>query len=102
MLMKAQSDQEALQRQLERDVAQLRINQQTAQQQLALLDQTLLPQADLTLQSALAAYSAGRGEFAALLDAEQQTRRLRLMRLTAEYDAFQALNGLQKLIGDQP
>lgn len=101
MLMKAQSDQEALQRQLERDVAQLRINQQAAQQQLALLDQTLLPQADLTLQSALAAYSTGRGEFAALLDAEQQTRRLRLMRLTAEYDAFQALNGLQKLIGDQ-
>ncbi|MDR3411427.1 MAG: TolC family protein [Formivibrio sp.] len=101
MLLKAQADEEARSRQVEREVNQMDALATTSQRQVALLDKTLLPQAELTLQSALAGYTAGRGEFAALLEAQQQIRRMRLMRLNAEFDAFQASSGLQKMMGDQ-
>jgi len=49
----------------------------------------------------LAGYTACRGEFTALLEAQQQIRRLRQMRLMAEFEAFQAGSGLKKMTGDQ-
>ncbi len=101
MLMKARADEQTRLRMVERDVNQMAAMTTTAQQQIALLDQTLLPQAELTLQSSLAAYSAGRGEFATLLEAGQQIRTLRQMRLMAEVDAFTAASGLKKMTGDQ-
>lgn len=101
MLMKAQADEQNRLRMIERDVQQMNAMSSTAQRQLELLDKTLLPQAELTLQSALAGYAAGRSEFSMLLEAQQQIRRLRLMRLMAEVDAFTATSGLQKMIGDQ-
>lgn len=69
-----------------------------AQQQL--LDSTLRPQAELALQAALTQYQAGRGEFAMLLDAQQQLRQLQQMRLMSELEQFQAWAGLQKLAGE--
>lgn len=101
MLMKAQADEETRVRMIEREIGQMLAMAKTAQRQTDLLDNTLLPQAELTLQSALAGYTAGRGEFTALLEAQQQIRRLRQMRLMAEFEAFQAGSGLQKMTGDQ-
>lgn len=101
MLMKAQADEQTRLRMIERDIHQMSAMSDTAQRQLELLDKTLLPQAELTLQSSLAAYSAGRGEFAALLESQQQIRTLRQMRLMAEVDAFTASSGLQRMTGDQ-
>lgn len=101
MLMKAQADQETRSRMIERDIHQMSATATASQRQIALLDQTLLPQAELTVQSALASYSAGLGEFSALLEAQQQIKKLRLMRLMAEVDAFTAVSGLQKMTGDQ-
>lgn len=101
MLMKAQADEETRLRMIERDVNQMSAMATTSQRQIELLDKTLLPQAELTLQSALAGYTVGRGEFAALLEAQQQIRRLRQMRLMAEFEAFQASSGLKKMTGDQ-
>ncbi len=101
MLMKAQADEQNRLRMIERDIHQMNAMASTAQRQLELLDKTLLPQAELTLQSALAGYAAGRSEFAMLLEAQQQIRRLRQMRLMAEVDTFTATSGLQKMMGDQ-
>ncbi|SFM96097.1 Outer membrane protein TolC [Formivibrio citricus] len=101
MLMKAQADEQNRLRMIERDVQQMNAMAGTAQRQLELLDKTLLPQAELTLQSALAGYAAGRSEFSMLLEAQQQIRRLRQMRLMAEVDTFTAASGLQKMMGDQ-
>ena len=101
LLMKARADEQTRLRMIERDIDQMSAITTTALNQVELLDKTLLPQAELTLQSSLASYTAGRGEFAALLEAQQQIRRLRLMRLGAEFDAFQANSNLQKMTGDQ-
>ncbi len=101
MLMKARADEQSKRRSIEREVNQMVAMAATAQNQTRLLDKTLLPQAELTLQSALASYAAGRGEFAALLEAQQQIRTLRQMRLMAEYEAFQAGSNLKKMTGDQ-
>lgn len=101
MLMKARADEQTRLRMIERDIYQMSAMTTTARNQVELLDKTLLPQAELTLQSSLASYTAGRGEFASLLEAQQQIRRLRLMRLGAEFDAFQANSNLQKMTGDQ-
>lgn len=101
MLMKAQADEQNRLRMIERDVRQMRAMAGTAQNQLELFDKTLLPQAELTLQSVLAGYAAGRSEFSMLLEAQQQIRRLRQMRLMAEIDTFTATSGLQKMMGDQ-
>lgn len=101
MLMKAQADEETRVRMIERDIQQMSAMAAASQRQIALLDTTLLPQAELTLQSALAGYRSGRGEFSALFEAQQQIRRLHQMRLMAEIDAFNAASGLQKMIGDQ-
>lgn len=101
MLMKVQADEETRLRMIERDVNQMNAMANTAQRQIELLDKTLLPQAELTLQSVLAGFSAGRGEFPMLLEAQQQIRRLRQMRLMAEVEAFTAMSGLQRMTGEQ-
>ena len=101
MLMKARADERGKRRSIEREVNQMVATATTAQNQTRLLDKTLLPQAELTLQSALASYAAGRGEFATLLEAQKQIRTLRQMRLMAEYEAFQAGSNLKKMTGDQ-
>lgn len=101
MQQRAKSAEVAKLRSLEAEIGQMQAMFDNTSQQLALLEQTLLPQAELTLQSALASYGAGRGEFTALLEAQQQIKRLRQMRLMAEVDHFLALNALTRLAGDE-
>ncbi|UXY13887.1 TolC family protein [Chitiniphilus purpureus] len=101
MQRRARAAEAAQLRQLEREINQMRAMLDNADRQIVLFDRTVLPQAELTLQSALAGYSAGKGEFAALLEAQQQVKRLRQMRLMAEVDRFAALNALNRLVGAQ-
>jgi len=56
---------------------------ETAFRQHELIDRTLLPQAELTYQSALASYQTGNVDFATLLDAQRQIRQLRLSLLSS-------------------
>ncbi|OXS13523.1 hypothetical protein CGX12_19315, partial [Zobellella denitrificans] len=72
-----------------------------SRQQLELLRHSLLPQAELTFESALAGYATGRVEFAMLLDAQQQIRRLGQDQLMAEVARFRAENALLTLTGEQ-
>ncbi len=61
----------------------------------------LLPQADLTYQSALAGYETGRVDFATLLDAQRQILKARQQRLRAQSDAQMRLAELERLLGEE-
>jgi outer membrane protein TolC len=65
-----------------------------------LADASLLPQARLNLQAALAAYETGKVDFATLLDAERQVRQTRLSQLAAQVEAQVQLAGIERLIGE--
>jgi outer membrane protein TolC len=60
----------------------------------------LLPQASLTLQSALAAYENGRVDFATLLDAQRQIRKAKQEREKAIAEAQIRLAEIERLVGD--
>lgn len=101
MLSRARAQQDAQLRMVEREVNEMTAMLATARAQAELLDKTLMPQTELSFQSTLASYQSGKGEFASLLEVQQQIRRLRQMRLMADIDQFQAWTGLLKLAGDQ-
>lgn len=65
-----------------------------------LLGANLLPQAELTFQSALAAYETGRVDFATLLDAQQEISRARQARLKAQAEAQMRLAEIERLLGE--
>ncbi len=65
-----------------------------------LVEASLLPQARVNLQAALAAYETGKVDFTALLDAERQVRQARLTLLTAQVEAQMRLAEIERLIGE--
>ena len=65
-----------------------------------LTETSLLPQARVNLQAALAAYETGKVDFAALLDAERQVRQVRLNLLAAQVEAQMRLAEIERLIGE--
>lgn len=64
-----------------------------------LMNDDLLPQAELTYQAALAGYEAGRLDFATLLEAQRQIRQGRLSRLKAEVEGCVQLAQIERLLG---
>lgn len=100
MKLRAQARVQAQLQMLEGEVNAMLAMHAGARAQQDLLEGTLQPQAELALQTALASYQAGRGEFAMLLEAQQQLRRLRQMRLMTQFEQFQAWIGLQQLAGE--
>lgn len=72
-----------------------------AAQRIDLLTSTsLLPQAEATMQSALAGYESGKIDFATLLDAQRQIRKSRLDILKAQGDAQSRLAAIERLLGE--
>ncbi len=67
----------------------------------ALATTSLLPQAELTFNSALAAYENGKVDFATLLEAQQQIRKARLNQIKAQAEAQQRLAAIEKLLGEE-
>jgi outer membrane protein TolC len=65
-----------------------------------LTEASLLPQARVNLEAALAAYETGKVDFATLLDAERQLRQTRLAILAAQVEAQMQLAGIERLIGE--
>jgi len=70
-----------------------------ARRSVALIDQRLLPQSELSLRSAIAAYENGKVDFATLLDAERQIRKARQERLRAEVEAQMRLAEIERIVG---
>lgn len=71
-----------------------------AREMARLTEASLLPQARVNLQAALAAYETGKADFPALLDAERQVRQARLSLLSAEVEAQMRLAEIERLIGE--
>ncbi len=62
---------------------------------------SLLPQANVTYESALTGYQNGRVDFAALLDAARQILNARLGVLRAQTDAQMRLAEIERLLGEE-
>jgi outer membrane protein, heavy metal efflux system len=67
----------------------------------ALAATSLLPQAELTFQSALAGYENGKVDFATLLDAQRQIRRAKQERLKAQAEAQMRLADIERIVGEE-
>jgi outer membrane protein TolC len=61
---------------------------------------TLLPQVQLTFESALSSYQTGRVDFATLLDAQRQLRRTRLDLLKIELEQQMRLAEIERIVGE--
>ena len=72
----------------------------TAQRIVVLTTNSLLPQSEATLQSAMAAYENGKVDFATLLEAQRQIRRSKLDRLKAQVDAQTRLAAMERILGE--
>jgi outer membrane protein TolC len=62
---------------------------------------SLLPQAEVTLQAALAGYENGKVDFASALDAQRQIRRARQELVKAQTEQRMRLADIERLIGDE-
>ena len=61
---------------------------------------SLLPQAELTFQSALAGYENNKVDFATLLDAQRQILRAKQERLKAQAEAQMRLAEIERIVGE--
>jgi outer membrane protein TolC len=66
----------------------------------ALAGSSLLPQAELAFQSALAGYENGKVDFATLLDAQRQIRRAKQEMLKAQAEARARLAEIERIVGE--
>ncbi len=73
---------------------------EAAQRTESLIATSLLPQADLTYQSALVGYRNGKVDFAMLIDAQKQILKARQQQLQAQTDMQLRLADIEKLLGD--
>jgi outer membrane protein TolC len=71
-----------------------------AREMVRLTETSLLPQARVNLQAALAAYESGKVDFAALLGAERQVRQVRLSLIATQIEAQMRLAEIERLIGE--
>ena len=74
---------------------------ESAQDTEALVSNSLLPQAELSLQSALAGYEAGKVDFASVLDAQRQIRQAKLSRIKAQAEGQARLAQIERLLGEE-
>ena len=62
---------------------------------------SLVPQAELTFNAALAGYENGKVDFATLLDAQRQIRMAKQSRLRAQIEAVTRLVQIERLLGGE-
>jgi outer membrane protein TolC len=74
---------------------------QAARRVETLLVTSLLPQADLTLQAALAGYESGKLDFSTVLEAQRQIRNTRLNLIKTRAEAQLRLAEIERLLGEE-
>lgn len=72
----------------------------SAQQSLSLINARLLPQSQLSYQSALVGYETGSVDFATLIAAQQQILQIQQQALSAQFEAQMRLAELEALLGE--
>jgi outer membrane protein TolC len=100
MVSAQQARTQALQAQLLGELGENLAGLDAARRSEALISTQLLPQTELSLRSALAAYENGKVDFATLLDAHRQIRKARADRLKAQVDAQMRLAEIERILGE--
>ena len=100
MLSAAMARREALANQVLSELSENLAAIEVARRNEALVASSLLPQAELTLQSALAAYENGKVDFATLLDAQRQIRQAKQSRIKTQLEAHLRLIEVERLLGE--
>ena len=101
MLSAARARKEAVANQVLSELAENLSGIEAARRTEALATTSLLPQTELTFNSALAAYENGKVDFATLLEAQQQIRKARLNQIKAQAEAQVRLAEIEKLLGEE-
>ena len=101
MLSAARSRKEATANQVLSGLAENLSGIEAARRTETLAATSLLPQAELSFNSALAAYENGRVDFATLLEAQQQIRKARLNQIKAQAEAQIRVAEIEKLLGEE-
>ena len=101
MLAAAQSRREAAAVGLLGELSENLASLDAARRTEALAGSSLLPQAEVTFQSALAAYENGKVDFATLLDAQRQILRAKQERLKAQAEAQMRLAEIERIVGEE-
>ena len=100
MLAAAQSRKEATANQVLGELAENLAGLEAARRTELTTTTSLLPQAELTSQSALASYETGKVDFATLLDAQRQIRQVKQNQIKARFEAQARLAEIERLIGE--
>jgi cobalt-zinc-cadmium efflux system outer membrane protein len=101
MLAASIARKQALLNQMLADLSESVSGLETAQHTESLTATQLLPQAELTYQSALAGYETGKVDFATLLDAQRQILKARQQQLKAQLEAQLRLAEIERLLGEE-
>ena len=101
MRASAEARLESNRQQLQADLSENLDGLRSASQTEALVARQLLPQAELSLQSALAGYEAGKLDFASVLEAQRQIRQARQSRIKAQAEGQARLAQLERLLGEE-
>lgn len=100
MLDVARARREASANQFLADLAENLAGIEAARRTETLATGSLLPQAELTYQAALAGYETGKVDFATLLDAQRQIRKARQDIIKAQAEQQVRLADIERLVGD--
>jgi outer membrane protein TolC len=101
MLAASNARKEALLNQMQSDLSENLAGLEAARHTDALITTQLLPQAELTYQSALAGYKTGKVEFATLVEAQKQILKARQQQLQAQMEMQLRLVEIEKLLGEE-
>ena len=101
MVIAARSRSQALAHQLVGDLGENLASLDAARNTEVLLASRSLPQSELSLRSALAAYENGKLDFTALLEAQRQIRKTRQDRLKAQVEAQMRLAEIERIVGEE-
>jgi outer membrane protein TolC len=101
MLSAARSRKDAASNQVLSDLSENLSAIEAARRTEILASSSLLPQAELTFQAALAGYENGKVDFATLLDAQKQIRQARQTQIKAQAEAQMRLAEIEKLLGEE-
>jgi len=100
MLSAAQARKEAVANQVLSELAENLAALEAARGTQALASSSLLPQAELSLRSALAGYENGKLDFATLLDAQRQIRQAKQSQIKAQFETQMRLAEIEKILGE--
>ena len=101
MLSAARSRKDAASNQVLADLAENLSAIEAARRSEMLTTTSLLPQAELTFNAALAAYENGKVDFATLLEAQKQIRQAKQNQLKAQTEAQLRLAEIEKILGEE-